>query len=187
MGHRVQNLSCNNLIWASQHLKLICMGLSNVRTVTFLLILPRQFDSVLRFLTLNVVTVRFSKVDPYGFERPDDFDYENYEDFMAHYLSVLAKRSQKWESRLHRHSLGSTKGKKCTYYPSSPLSPNVCIIDHHLCHQMYVLSIIISVTKYMYYPSSPLLPNVRIIHHHICHQMYILSIITSVTKYMYYP
>ncbi|KAI0221408.1 Growth hormone-regulated TBC protein 1-A [Lamellibrachia satsuma] len=57
-----------------------------------------------------------NKVDPYGFERPDDFDYENYEDFMAHYLSVLAKRSQKWESRLHRHSLGSTKGKKLKKY-----------------------------------------------------------------------
>ncbi|XP_021930020.1 growth hormone-regulated TBC protein 1-like isoform X1 [Zootermopsis nevadensis] len=39
---------------------------------------------------------RFSKVDEYGFERPDDFDYETYEDFMSQYLTVLAKRAKKW-------------------------------------------------------------------------------------------
>ncbi|PNF31918.1 Growth hormone-regulated TBC protein 1-A [Cryptotermes secundus] len=38
----------------------------------------------------------FSKVDEYGFERPDDFDYETYEDFMSQYLIVLAKRAKKW-------------------------------------------------------------------------------------------
>lgn len=37
-----------------------------------------------------------SKVDEYGFERPDDFDYETYEDFMSQYLTVLAKRAKKW-------------------------------------------------------------------------------------------
>lgn len=37
-----------------------------------------------------------SKVDEYGFERPDDFDYETYEDFMSQYLIVLAKRAKKW-------------------------------------------------------------------------------------------
>ncbi|XP_063224392.1 growth hormone-regulated TBC protein 1-A isoform X2 [Bacillus rossius redtenbacheri] len=36
------------------------------------------------------------KVDEYGFERPEDFDYETYEDFMSHYLIVLAKRAKKW-------------------------------------------------------------------------------------------
>ena len=30
-----------------------------------------------------------SKVDPYGFERADDFDYNSYEEFMAAYLSSL--------------------------------------------------------------------------------------------------
>ncbi|GLG92868.1 hypothetical protein R5R35_003282 [Gryllus longicercus] len=38
----------------------------------------------------------FSKVDEYGFERPEDFDYETYEDFMSQYLVVLAKRAKKW-------------------------------------------------------------------------------------------
>ncbi|XP_067013808.1 growth hormone-regulated TBC protein 1-A [Anabrus simplex] len=38
----------------------------------------------------------FSKVDEYGFERPEDFDYETYEDFMSLYLVVLAKRAKKW-------------------------------------------------------------------------------------------
>ncbi|XP_071440023.1 growth hormone-regulated TBC protein 1 [Hetaerina americana] len=42
------------------------------------------------------VSSTFSKVDEYGFERPEDFDYETYEDFMSHYLIVLAKRAKKW-------------------------------------------------------------------------------------------
>ncbi|XP_039296162.1 growth hormone-regulated TBC protein 1 [Nilaparvata lugens] len=41
---------------------------------------------------------RFSKVDEYGFERPSDFDYESYEDFMSQYLKVLAKRAKKWST-----------------------------------------------------------------------------------------
>ncbi|GAB1868972.1 Growth hormone-regulated TBC protein 1-A [Camponotus japonicus] len=38
----------------------------------------------------------FSDVDEYGFERPHDFDYETYEDFMSEYLKVLAKMAKKW-------------------------------------------------------------------------------------------
>nr|CAD7200506.1 unnamed protein product [Timema douglasi] len=48
-----------------------------------------------------------SKVDEYGFERPDDFDYETYEDFMSQYLKVLAKRSRKWS-----HIIGKGKSLK---------------------------------------------------------------------------
>lgn len=35
-------------------------------------------------------------MDEYGFERPEDFDYETYEDFMSEYLKVLAKMAKKW-------------------------------------------------------------------------------------------
>ncbi|XP_043275362.1 growth hormone-regulated TBC protein 1-A-like isoform X2 [Venturia canescens] len=38
----------------------------------------------------------FSNVDEYGFERPPNFDYGTYEDFMSDYLKVLAKRAKKW-------------------------------------------------------------------------------------------
>lgn len=38
----------------------------------------------------------FSNVDEYGFERPQNFDYETYEEFMSEYLKVLAKRAKKW-------------------------------------------------------------------------------------------
>uniref|UniRef100_A0A3Q2QHT3 Growth hormone-regulated TBC protein 1 n=1 Tax=Fundulus heteroclitus TaxID=8078 RepID=A0A3Q2QHT3_FUNHE len=38
-------------------------------------------------------------IDPYGFERSDDFDYESYEELMSEYLVVLTRRSIKW-SRL---------------------------------------------------------------------------------------
>lgn len=38
----------------------------------------------------------FSKVDEYGFERGDDFNYEAYEQYMSEYLPVLVRRSRKW-------------------------------------------------------------------------------------------
>lgn len=47
------------------------------------------------FIILKVICV-FSNVDEYGFERPQNFDYETYEEFMSEYLKVLAKRAKKW-------------------------------------------------------------------------------------------
>lgn len=38
----------------------------------------------------------FSKIDGYGFQRPEGFDYATYEEFMAGYISVLARRASKW-------------------------------------------------------------------------------------------
>lgn len=35
-------------------------------------------------------------MDEYGFERPSDFDYATYEEFMSEYLKVLANRAKKW-------------------------------------------------------------------------------------------
>lgn len=37
-----------------------------------------------------------SKVDGYGFERPDEFDEKSYEEFMSTYLMVLARRAARW-------------------------------------------------------------------------------------------
>ena len=37
-----------------------------------------------------------SHVDPYGFERSEDFDSQAYEEFFSGYLSVLARRASKW-------------------------------------------------------------------------------------------
>ncbi|BES95240.1 Tbc protein [Nesidiocoris tenuis] len=48
-----------------------------------------------------------SKYDEYGFERPPDFDYATYENFMSQYLKVLALRSKKWSS-----IMSSSKGLK---------------------------------------------------------------------------
>ncbi|XP_015235881.1 PREDICTED: growth hormone-regulated TBC protein 1 [Cyprinodon variegatus] len=42
---------------------------------------------------------RADRIDPYGFERSDDFDYESYEELMSEYLVILTRRSIKW-SRL---------------------------------------------------------------------------------------
>ncbi|XP_011505946.1 PREDICTED: growth hormone-regulated TBC protein 1-A [Ceratosolen solmsi marchali] len=43
-----------------------------------------------------MATSCFSNVDEYGFERPHNFNYETYEEFMSEYLKVLAKRARKW-------------------------------------------------------------------------------------------
>ncbi|XP_025197152.1 growth hormone-regulated TBC protein 1 isoform X1 [Melanaphis sacchari] len=44
-------------------------------------------------------TSTFSKSDEYGFVRPDDFDYVEYEKFMSVYITILTKCSMRW-SRL---------------------------------------------------------------------------------------
>ncbi|KAJ8982531.1 hypothetical protein NQ317_018572 [Molorchus minor] len=40
----------------------------------------------------------YSKVDEYGFQRPDDFDYEMYDNFMSQYMRVLVRRAQRWST-----------------------------------------------------------------------------------------
>nr|XP_054770962.1 growth hormone-regulated TBC protein 1-like [Lytechinus pictus] len=56
-----------------------------------------------------------SEIDGYGFKRPDDFDYETYEEFMKHYLSVLARRAKKWEIVI-KGSQKVTKSRKMKRY-----------------------------------------------------------------------
>jgi len=41
---------------------------------------------------------KFSQYDEYGFIRPDNFNFTQYEQFMSGYLGVLSKRGQKWEA-----------------------------------------------------------------------------------------
>ncbi|XP_017297447.1 growth hormone-regulated TBC protein 1-A [Kryptolebias marmoratus] len=43
---------------------------------------------------------RVDRVDPYGFERSEDFDYESYEELMSEYLVVLTRRAIKWSKLL---------------------------------------------------------------------------------------
>ncbi|XP_062866667.1 growth hormone-regulated TBC protein 1-A [Trichomycterus rosablanca] len=47
---------------------------------------------------------RVPSLDPYGFERSNDFDYESYEEFMSEYMAVLTKRSIKWSKLLQGRS-----------------------------------------------------------------------------------
>ncbi|XP_068597178.1 growth hormone-regulated TBC protein 1-A [Brachionichthys hirsutus] len=43
---------------------------------------------------------RMDSVDPYGFERPEDFDYDSQEELMSRYLVVLTRRCIKWSKLL---------------------------------------------------------------------------------------
>ncbi|XP_044267353.1 growth hormone-regulated TBC protein 1-A [Tribolium madens] len=40
----------------------------------------------------------YSKVDEYGFERPDNFNYEAYDEFMSNYMRILTRRSLRWNT-----------------------------------------------------------------------------------------
>ncbi|XP_073206454.1 growth hormone-regulated TBC protein 1 isoform X5 [Lepidochelys kempii] len=51
------------------------------------------------------------RVDPYGFERPEDFDFVSYEEFFSRYLVILTRRAIKW-SKLLKGNNGVQKSLK---------------------------------------------------------------------------
>ncbi|XP_042231331.1 growth hormone-regulated TBC protein 1-A-like [Homarus americanus] len=58
---------------------------------------------------------RISDVDEYGFERPPDFNYQTYEEFMSRYLTVLTRRAARWSHLLGaRETVG--RGMKVKRY-----------------------------------------------------------------------
>ncbi|XP_038950611.1 growth hormone-regulated TBC protein 1 isoform X1 [Rattus norvegicus] len=60
---------------------------------------------------------RVPRIDPYGFERPEDFDYAAYEEFFSTYLVILTKRAIKW-SKLLKGSGGVRKSVTDYYSPA---------------------------------------------------------------------
>lgn len=58
---------------------------------------------------------RIPRVDSYGFERPDGFDYALYEDFYSRYLTVLTRRAMKW-SKMMQKSTAVEKSLKVKRY-----------------------------------------------------------------------
>uniref|UniRef100_A0A8C0I657 Growth hormone regulated TBC protein 1 n=1 Tax=Balaenoptera musculus TaxID=9771 RepID=A0A8C0I657_BALMU len=54
-------------------------------------------------------------IDPYGFERPEDFDYAAYEEFFSTYLAILTRRAIKW-SRLLKGGGGVQKSMTLKRY-----------------------------------------------------------------------
>lgn len=58
-------------------------------------------------LSLRLCYLHFlvhSQTDEYGFVRPDDFDYVEYEKFMSVYLNLLTNYSMKWVRLLLNNS-----------------------------------------------------------------------------------
>lgn len=51
----------------------------------------------------------YSTVDEYGFQRPHDFDYKSYEEFMSQYMGVLVKRAQRWNTIKNKSYKKSSK------------------------------------------------------------------------------
>uniref|UniRef100_A0A3B1IG40 Growth hormone regulated TBC protein 1a n=1 Tax=Astyanax mexicanus TaxID=7994 RepID=A0A3B1IG40_ASTMX len=65
---------------------------------------PTPAQPQLRINVPSTARERVPSVDPYGFERSDDFDYESYEELMSEYLAVLTRRSIKWSKFLQGRS-----------------------------------------------------------------------------------
>ena len=67
------------------------------------------------------------QVDAYGFERPDDFDYASYEEFMSDYLAVLARRASRWSHYLNKQKATSGDIKR------SRKGVSVCMYVRYVC------------------------------------------------------
>ncbi|CAH1133310.1 unnamed protein product [Ceutorhynchus assimilis] len=48
----------------------------------------------------------YSKVDEYGFERGENFDYKTYDLFMSQYMRTLTRRAQRWDSTFRTRDFG---------------------------------------------------------------------------------
>ncbi|XP_063809187.1 growth hormone-regulated TBC protein 1 [Pseudophryne corroboree] len=48
---------------------------------------------------------RIPRIDIYGFERPEEFDYAFYEDFQSRYLEILTRRAIKWSKLLQKSTV----------------------------------------------------------------------------------
>ncbi|KAM4794866.1 growth hormone-regulated TBC protein 1 [Rhinophrynus dorsalis] len=53
---------------------------------------------------IETVKDRIPRIDAYGFERPEEFDYAFYEEFLSRYLVVLTRRAMKWSKLLQKSS-----------------------------------------------------------------------------------
>ncbi|XP_040192187.1 growth hormone-regulated TBC protein 1 [Rana temporaria] len=70
---------------------------------------------------------RIPRIDTYGFQRPDGFDYTFYEEFQSRYLVVLTRRAIKW-SKLLQTSTAVEQSMKVKRYIRKGI-PN-----EHRCH-----------------------------------------------------
>jgi len=52
------------------------------------------------FHNMLLTLLHCSKVDAYGFERNEEFDYETFEKFEEAYIPVLMRRLQRWNEKL---------------------------------------------------------------------------------------
>ncbi|PWA19071.1 hypothetical protein CCH79_00004989 [Gambusia affinis] len=62
--------------------------------------------------TEEIYPPKIYEIDPYGFERSEDFDFESYEELMSEYLIICTRRSIKW-SRLLKDTGKVQRNVKC--------------------------------------------------------------------------
>ena len=67
---------------------------------------------LIAIVQMCVPVTRSPAVDAYGFERPEDFDYKSYDEFMSHYVKVLGRRAGRWATLLDGNDQ-LTHSQKC--------------------------------------------------------------------------
>uniref|UniRef100_A0A8B9R3Q1 Growth hormone regulated TBC protein 1 n=1 Tax=Anas platyrhynchos TaxID=8839 RepID=A0A8B9R3Q1_ANAPL len=84
-----------SVLWREVHPGLPC-GRNLGQFCTQQILCSKNSSLLKRAKSVKPPERRVFKVDPYGFERPDDFDYASYEAFFSRYLVVLTRRAIKW-------------------------------------------------------------------------------------------
>ena len=83
------------------------------------------------------VSLFFSTVDGYGFQRSETFDQKGYDDFMSQYLGVMTRRAMRWNNvfgnsdKITRSRLGMLC---CSSYIELIIS---FILFHSMCSQKF--------------------------------------------------
>ena len=109
-----------------------------IRGKTILLLLKYHICSVLKVKWCRTcLSLFFSTVDGYGFQRSETFDQKGYDDFMSQYLGVMTRRAMRWNN-VFGNSDKITRSRLGMLCCSSYIGLNISfILFHSMCSQKF--------------------------------------------------
>jgi len=82
----------------------------------------------------------YSNVDQYGFERPPDFDYKTYDEFMSRYVSVLTRRAGRWATLMNgKEELSVSQKCMQSFIPFISFRNNVTLFYLHFFVKYFLI------------------------------------------------
>ena len=74
--------------------------------------------SVMPVLNIQCSSFIFSEFDYYGFQRDENFDFVQFEEFQSEYLAVLAHRAKRWNQLTteNNNDILKMSKQKCMYF-----------------------------------------------------------------------